>query len=54
MCSNCAGDYEDPDMTNDEPLIDALGQDLLDAWLKRCWVIYQELKHDGLDIRQAR
>jgi len=34
MCSNCSGDYEDPEMTAEpDELTDALGTDLLQAYL---------------------
>lgn len=44
MCSNCSGEYENPDETNpaaDEPLEDAIGQDVFQATLAVCFANYK-------------
>jgi len=41
MCSNCSGDYEDPEMTAEpDELSDALGTDLLQAYLAAAYAQY--------------
>lgn len=39
MCSNCSGDYEDPEMTTADEDVDILGQPSLQTWLERCHAI---------------